>query len=84
MHRLIDDDTLHLVAGQRAAALWLQYVAPLDREVRRDVGGDRAADRTTPVDGFWSAYVDGVALPAASLSTPPPPSWWTRLKGLFR
>lgn len=56
---LIDERTFRTVASPRAAALWVELVAPLDREVRRAAGGEDAANVVTMVERLWRDFAEG-------------------------
>jgi len=58
----LTDRELQLVASPDAARLWLAYVLPLDRAVRRRAHGDASMGRRSFVEVFWSEYATGRVL----------------------
>lgn len=56
---LIDQTLFRAVAEPRAAQLWCELVADLDREVRRSAGGDKAAETIPMVERLWRDYAEG-------------------------
>lgn len=55
MSKAITKELLFLVASPRAAQLWVEFVAPLDKAVREAAHG--AGDgRMNPVEKFWTRY----------------------------
>ena len=59
LRSLIDANTFRTVASPAAARLWVEYVVPLDTEIRRAAHGDDAADQVPMVERFWRDYADG-------------------------
>lgn len=56
---LLTVDDLQIVAPPRAAQLWRDHVAPLDKVVREAAHGPDAEDYVHPVEVFWRDYADG-------------------------
>lgn len=50
---------LQLVASPRAAQLWRDHVAPLDKAVREAAHGPDHEGYVNPVEQFWREYADG-------------------------
>ncbi len=63
-------ETLKAVASPRAAQLWLEYVAPLDKAIRLSRGGKAE----NPVETFWTEYVKKqLVAPGSSMDDAPAP-----------
>lgn len=56
---LLSVDDLPLVTSRRAAQLWVELVAPLDRVVREVANGPDDEGYVNPVEEFWRDYAAG-------------------------
>lgn len=56
---LLTVDDLQIVAPPRAAQLWRDHVARMDKAVREAAHGPDAEDYAHPVEVFWRDYADG-------------------------
>lgn len=56
---LLSPDDVLLVASPRAAQLWRDHVAPLDRAVRASAQEPMPEGAVHSVEGFWNTYADG-------------------------
>lgn len=71
LHGLIDAQTFRTVASPAGAKLWVEYVVPLDREIRRSAHGDEAADGVPMVEQFWREYAQGKLVTRQFIFGPP-------------
>lgn len=66
--KAITKETLYAVASPRAAMLWLEFVAPLDKAIRLSKGGTEK----NPVEKWWTKYAKKeLVMPGSSLDEEP-------------
>lgn len=65
---LIDERTFRIVASERAAKMWVEFVAGLDREIRIKAGS--GAEDMPILERFWREYSEGRLMTLQLVSAP--------------